>query len=160
MGSGLQNLPLNLSSSSLFSDVPLPGAPGAPPSAVPSVVTAVIRTPSPLTSIPHLPSSPRRDLPRPVRRGCLPEDLGALPAARHGLNGHSVSPWQVPWFKQRRSPVPSHARSQPGLCTMYQVRRVLAPPGPSRPPGREGCICAHARPRATAGLTRVGESHL
>lgn len=45
-------------------------------------------------------------------------------------NGHSVSLWQVPWLKQSRSPLPPHARSQPGLCNMYKVRRAPTPPAP------------------------------
>ncbi|XP_045880180.1 myelin basic protein isoform X5 [Meles meles] len=61
-----------------------------------------------------------------ARHAFLPRhrDTGILDSLGRFFGGDRGVPkrgsGKVPWFKQRRSPVPSHARSQPGLCTMYQ----------------------------------------
>lgn len=47
--------------------------------------------------------------------------------AHPGLTTPTLYPRQVPWLTQSRSPLPSHARSQPGLCNMYKVRRGRRP---------------------------------
>lgn len=79
-----------------------------------------------------------RGLAKPTQRGCCWRTWGSASGARMDSNGHSVSLWQVPWLKQSRSPLPPHARSQPGLCNMYKVRRAPAPPAPPAP-HRELC---------------------
>uniref|UniRef100_A0A8C0PT13 Myelin basic protein n=1 Tax=Canis lupus familiaris TaxID=9615 RepID=A0A8C0PT13_CANLF len=61
-----------------------------------------------------------------ARHGFLPRhrDTGILDSLGRFFGGDRGVPkrgsGKVPWLKQRRSPVPSHARSQPGLCNMYQ----------------------------------------
>uniref|UniRef100_A0A673V2S4 Myelin basic protein n=1 Tax=Suricata suricatta TaxID=37032 RepID=A0A673V2S4_SURSU len=61
-----------------------------------------------------------------ARHGFLPRhrDTGILDSLGRFFGGDRGVPkrgsGKVPWLKQRRSPVPSHAHSQPGLCNMYQ----------------------------------------
>lgn len=57
--------------------------------------------------------------------------------------------------------MPSHARSQPGLCNMYQVRRAPTPPGPSRP-RPAGATPGHAPARQQQQVLRacMGKAHL
>lgn len=61
---------------------------------------------------------------------------GASPGARAD-SGATLSLWQVPWLKQSKSPLGPHARSPPGLCNMYQVRRLLLAAAATR---RRGCL--------------------
>uniref|UniRef100_A0A7N5P7G4 Myelin basic protein n=1 Tax=Ailuropoda melanoleuca TaxID=9646 RepID=A0A7N5P7G4_AILME len=61
-----------------------------------------------------------------ARHGFLPRhrDAGILDSLGRFFGGDRGAPkrgsGKVRWLKQRRSPVPSHAHSPPGLCAMYQ----------------------------------------
>uniref|UniRef100_A0A7N9CFQ4 Myelin basic protein n=1 Tax=Macaca fascicularis TaxID=9541 RepID=A0A7N9CFQ4_MACFA len=58
-----------------------------------------------------------------ARHGFLPRhrDTGILDPLELWRGDSSLCvPRQVPWLKPGRSPLPSHARSQPGLCNMYK----------------------------------------
>nr|XP_008537072.1 PREDICTED: myelin basic protein isoform X2 [Equus przewalskii]XP_008537073.1 PREDICTED: myelin basic protein isoform X2 [Equus przewalskii] len=77
-----------------------------------------------------------------ARHGFLPRhrDTGILDSLGRFFGGDRGVPkrgsGKVPWLKQSRSPLPSHAHSRPGLCNMYKVRRR---------PGRSssGSHCEH-----------------
>ncbi|KAL4665306.1 hypothetical protein H8959_001757 [Pygathrix nigripes] len=62
-----------------------------------------------------------------ARHGFLPRhrDTGILDSIGRFFGGDRGVPkrgsGKVPWLKPGRSPLPSHARSQPGLCNMYKV---------------------------------------
>lgn len=89
--------------------------------------------PPPTLSPGHIfPSSPSPAL-FPAR--APPEDAGPGPGA-HVDSGATLSLWQVPWLKQSKSPLGPHARSPPGLCNMYQVRRLLLAAPATRRQGR------------------------
>ncbi|XP_004640251.2 myelin basic protein isoform X2 [Octodon degus] len=61
-----------------------------------------------------------------ARHGFLPRhrDTGILDSIGRFFSSDRAAPKRgsskVPWLKQSRSPLPSHARSQPGLCNMYK----------------------------------------
>nr|BAE87443.1 unnamed protein product [Macaca fascicularis] len=61
-----------------------------------------------------------------ARHGFLPRhrDTGILDSIGRFFGGDRGVPkrgsGKVPWLKPGRSPLPSHARSQPGLCNMYK----------------------------------------
>ncbi|KAM5218682.1 myelin basic protein isoform 1-T2 [Hipposideros larvatus] len=61
-----------------------------------------------------------------ARHGFLPRhrDTGFLDSLGRFFGGDRGVPkrgsGKVPWLKQSRSPLPPHARSQPGLCNMYK----------------------------------------
>ncbi|EDL09386.1 Golli-Mbp isoform X4 [Mus musculus] len=61
-----------------------------------------------------------------ARHGFLPRhrDTGILDSIGRFFSGDRGAPkrgsGKVPWLKQSRSPLPSHARSRPGLCHMYK----------------------------------------
>ncbi|XP_047293490.1 Golli-MBP isoform X6 [Homo sapiens] len=61
-----------------------------------------------------------------ARHGFLPRhrDTGILDSIGRFFGGDRGAPkrgsGKVPWLKPGRSPLPSHARSQPGLCNMYK----------------------------------------
>ncbi|KAG3293707.1 myelin basic protein isoform X1 [Ictidomys tridecemlineatus] len=59
-----------------------------------------------------------------ARHGFLPKhrDTGILDSIGRFFGGDRGAPkrGKVPWLKQSRSPLPSYARSQPGLCNMYK----------------------------------------
>ncbi|MBZ3875274.1 Myelin basic protein [Sciurus carolinensis] len=61
-----------------------------------------------------------------ARHGFLPRhrDTGILDSIGRFFGGDRGAPkrgsGKVPWLKQSRSPLPSYARSQPGLCNMYK----------------------------------------
>ncbi|XP_036086053.1 myelin basic protein isoform X1 [Rousettus aegyptiacus] len=61
-----------------------------------------------------------------ARHGFLPRhrDSGFLDSLGRFFGGDRGVPkrgsGKVPWLKQSRSPLPPHARSQPGLCNMYK----------------------------------------
>ncbi|XP_036863305.1 myelin basic protein isoform X5 [Manis javanica] len=61
-----------------------------------------------------------------ARHGFLPRhrDTGILDSLGRFFGGDRGSPkrgsGKVPWLTQSRSPLPSHARSKPGLCNMYK----------------------------------------
>lgn len=116
------------------------------PHAVPVALLSAICPPSRLLSADH---HPRPGLltarASPAQQRTLPEAAGLASSAREDSNGHSVSLRQVPWLKQSRSPLPPHARSQPGLCNMYKVRRVHPPPLHRRRQPHSGrCPCRRA----------------
>lgn len=116
------------------------------PHAVPVALLSAICPPSRLLSADH---HPRPGLltarASPAQQRTLPEAAGLASSAREDSNGHSVSLRQVPWLKQSRSPLPPHARSQPGLCNMYKVRHVHPPPlHRRRQPYSGRCPCQRA----------------
>ncbi|XP_010603868.1 myelin basic protein isoform X1 [Fukomys damarensis] len=61
-----------------------------------------------------------------ARHGFLPRhrDTGILDSIGRFFGSDRAAPkrgsGKVPWLKQSRSPLASHARSQPGLCNMYK----------------------------------------
>ncbi|KAF5919002.1 hypothetical protein HPG69_003637, partial [Diceros bicornis minor] len=63
-----------------------------------------------------------------ARHGFLPRhrDTGILDSLGRFFGGDRGVPkrgsGKVPWLKQSRSPLPSHAHSRPGLCNMHKVR--------------------------------------
>lgn len=72
----------------------------------------------------HLPAPPHHLGSGHTGSGGTLRRTGGSTSAACGLNRPLCVPWQVPWLKQGRSPLPPHARSQPGLCNMYKVRRA------------------------------------
>lgn len=72
----------------------------------------------------HLPTPPHHLGSGHAGSGGTLRRTGGSTSAACGLNRPLCVPWQVPWLKQGRSPLPPHARRQPGLCNMYKVRRA------------------------------------
>lgn len=118
---------------------------GGPPPAVfslrvpPDTQPRLARLPSshqaaPSHPHPRQPSSPPGSAPRSGAR--RRRTWG--PARARADSGATLSLWQVPRLRQSKSPPGPQARSQPGLCNMYQVRRLLPARGRTAgwlPPG-------------------------
>lgn len=143
------------------SSLPPPPTPSPWP---PCLSLSTVCPPSRLLSADHHPSALLTAWASPTGRR---RRRSSASSTREDSNGHSVSLRQVPWLKQGRSPLPPHARSQPGLCNMYKVRGVhprpsaghaarrspAAVPVSGQRPGR-ALSRGHSRP-STALVSRV-----